>query len=74
MHSVHLKMDDSVYPNIMFLLKNLNIKGLVIEEKDAIQTFDDTEQCIDFSQYNVLSFKDIKDPVKWQQDIRNEWN
>lgn len=33
MHTVQLKLDDSIYENVMFLLNNLNLKGMKIEEK-----------------------------------------
>ena len=32
MHTVKLKIEDDIYQNIMFVLKNLKIKGLQIEE------------------------------------------
>jgi len=32
MHTVKLKMEDSIYSNIMFMLRNLQLKGLEIEE------------------------------------------
>lgn len=32
MHIVKLKVDDSIYNNVMFLLENLKIDGLEIEE------------------------------------------
>jgi len=57
----------------MFLLKNLQLQGLEIkEEKNDIKDIKDNF-IIDFSTYKIDSFKDIKDPVKWQKDIRNEW-
>ncbi len=33
----------------------------------------DRNSVIDFSKYKVKAFENIKDPVKWQQKIRNEW-
>ena len=67
MHSIKLKVDDLVYEHIMFLLDSFKSKGVIIEE-------DKTEEEIDFSKYKINSFKDIKDPVKWQNEIRKEWN
>ncbi|MDY0194106.1 MAG: hypothetical protein RBR93_11395 [Aliarcobacter butzleri] len=32
MKTVKLTMEESIYKNIMFLLNNLNVKGLTIEE------------------------------------------
>jgi len=60
MHKIELQVDDSIYEYIMFLLKNLKVKGLDIKED------------IDFSKYKIDSFKEI-DPLKYQQKIRNEW-
>jgi len=51
----------------MFLLDSFKSKGIVIEE-------DKVEDGIDFSKYKINSFKNIKDPVKWQNEIRKEWD
>ena len=67
MLTIKLKVDDLVYEHIMFLLDSFKSKGVIIEE-------DKTEEEIDFSKYKINSFKDIKDPVKWQNEIRKEWN
>ncbi len=74
MHTVQLKIDDNIYNNVMFLLNNLNLKGLVIEEQKSISDIDDKNDFLDFSNYKVRAFENIKDPLKWQQDIRDEWN
>ena len=73
MHIVELKIDNSIYDNIMFLLKNLKSKGLEIKEIDNSICNDEKKDILDFSQYNIKSFKNITNPVKWQQNIRNEW-
>jgi hypothetical protein len=67
MHTIKLKVNDIVYEHIIFLLDSFKSKGVVIEE-------DKTEDGIDFSKYKINSFKDIKDPVKWQNEIRKEWD
>ena len=67
MHTIRLKVDDIVYEHIMFLLDSFKSKGIVIEE-------DKVEDGIDFSKYKINSFKNIKDPVKWQNEIRKEWD
>ncbi len=33
MHTVKLKIEDDIYQNIMFLLNNLDLKGLEIKEE-----------------------------------------
>ena len=67
MHTIKLRVEDIVYEHIMFLLDSFKSKGIVIEE-------DKVEDGIDFSKYKINSFKDIKDPVKWQNEIRKEWD
>ncbi len=71
MHTVQLKIDNSIYHNVMFLLNNLNLKGLEIKEKE---TTDNKINSLDFSQYKVKAFEDIEDPVQLQRSIRDEWN
>jgi hypothetical protein len=66
MHTIQLKVEDTIYEHILFLLDSLKQKGVTIEK-------DIQEDSIDLSQYHIESFKDIKDPVKWQNDIRDEW-
>jgi hypothetical protein len=33
LHTIKLKLDDSIYSNVMFLLENLKVEGLEIEEQ-----------------------------------------
>ena len=70
MHTVQLKIDNSIYHNVMFLLNNLKLKGLHINETKEVTK---KINSLDFSKYKVEAFKDIEDPVKWQQSIRDEW-
>jgi hypothetical protein len=73
MHTIKLNVGDGIYGHVMFFLKNLKTKELeIIEDTIADRTMQDDG--IDFSQYKVESFKNIKDPVKWQKDIRSEWD
>jgi len=79
MHTIKLKMEDNIYKNIMFILQNLKLKGLEIEEihEDTATTNTKTkmkEEFLDFSQYKVKAFQSIEDPVKWQEKIRDEWS
>jgi len=71
MHTIKLKVEDSVYEHIMFLLNGLKSKGVVIET-DEIKENDNN--IIDFSKYKIDSLTKIQDPVKWQNDIRDEWD
>ena len=71
MHTIKLTVEDSIYNHIMFLLKSLNRKDIKIIE-DRVTTNQETN--IDFSKYKVKAFQNIEDPVKWQQEIRKEWD
>ena len=35
---------------------------------------DNASKAIDMSAYKIEAFKAIKDPLKWQQKIRAEWD
>jgi len=71
--NINLQIDENIYNNVMFLLNHLKIDGLkIIEDKQEDQK--KTDDYIDFSQYNIKAFKEIEDPVKWQREIRDEWN
>ncbi len=73
MHTIKLNVGDSVYTHLMFLLKNLKTNELeIIEDKRYDQTVNNHE--IDFAKFKVKSFESIKDPVRWQQNIRDEWD
>jgi len=38
MHTVQLKIEDSIYKNVMFLLNNLKLKGFNIKEETNYDT------------------------------------
>jgi len=75
MHTIKLKMEDSIYQNLMFILKNLNVKGLEIEEIYENKTIKNTKTKIKelFSNKKVDAFKTIDDPMQWQKQQRDEW-
>jgi len=75
MHTVKLKMEDSIYQNIMFILKNLHVKGLEIEEIKENETFSNTKTKVKklFSNKKINTFKTIDDPMLWQKQQRDEW-
>jgi predicted nucleic acid-binding protein len=70
MHTVQLKIDNSIYHNVMFILNNLKLKGLEIKEESLVEKKIDA---LDFSQYKVKAFKNIEDSVQWQESLRDEW-
>lgn len=76
MHNINLQVEDNIYQNIMFLLNNLNLSGLKIQEENSLNTldFNKSKKTIDFSAYKIESFKKLDDPVEWQKKTRDEWN
>lgn len=75
MHTVKLKMDDNIYHNVMFMLRNLKVKGLEIEEIDEKVSSKHTKEQIQrlFASNKIDAFKNIDDPMQWQQAQRDEW-
>jgi hypothetical protein len=73
MHTIKLRVGEGIYAHLMFLLKNLQTNELEIIE-DVEKDTASQEERIDFSQFQIDAFKDIKDPLKWQEDIRSEWD
>ena len=73
--TVKITMEDNVYHNIMFLLKNLKIKGLEIEEIEENSSAFNTKAKIKdlFSKNSTQVFKSIDDPMQWQKNQRDEW-
>ncbi len=73
MHTVKLKIEDNIYQNIMFLLNNLNLKGLVIKEEKQVSK--NTKQSIKqlFKSKDIEIFKSIDNPMSWQNKQRDEW-
>lgn len=73
MHTIKLNVGNSAYIHLMFLLKNLSTNEIQVVE-DIEQNEDNTSKAIDMSTYKIEAFKAIKDPLKWQQKIRAEWD
>ncbi len=73
MHTVQLKIDNSIYDNVMFFLNSLKLKGLEIKEGESEES-SNSKDILDFSNYDVESFKNIENPLQWQKDIRKEWD
>jgi len=76
MHTVKLIMEDNVYNNMMFMLNNLKIKGLKIEEIKENSPTNNTKTKIEelFKNQNIELFKSIDDPMQWQKNQRDEWS
>lgn len=75
MHTIKLKMEDNIYKNIMFILQNLQLKGLEIEEICEEMRNSDTKKNIKklFSDKKLNLFQAINDPMQWQKEQRDEW-
>ncbi|MGD9625937.1 MAG: hypothetical protein AB7U51_14915 [Arcobacter sp.] len=75
MHTVKLKIDDSIYKNIMFVLSNLKVNGLEIEEEKVESPSVNVKSKIKTLLQNKKGelFKSIEDPMQWQKQQRDEW-
>lgn len=67
--------NEQLFEKILWLLNSFKNDGLEIIEnsKDKLKTtVTPTENGLDFSSFQVQSFKDI-DGLEYQKKIRNEW-
>ena len=62
-HTVKLTMEDNIYQNIMFLLSNLNVQGLKIEEEYDMDDLSHLEPEIDKGLASGISDKSHSDIV-----------
>ena len=72
MHTLKIEVKDSAFDKVKYLLSNLPA-----DDVKVVSDFKEPERLgksIDFSKYNVQSFKDIDDPVQWQKNLREEWD
>lgn len=70
MHIIKLKVHDSLYDHIMYVLKNLNNKEIeIIEESKPKKKNDD----IVIQTAGLLKSSDIN-LIKWQEKLRDEWD
>ncbi|MCD4818952.1 MAG: hypothetical protein K8S23_09695 [Candidatus Cloacimonetes bacterium] len=75
MHTITLKIQNSMYKHIIYLLKNLNTNEVeIISEK--MQPSQNEILRIKLKQLlekKIEPFKLIKDPMKWQKEQRDDW-
>ena len=65
MQTLILKVDDKVYEDILSLL--ISKEGVVIEKPSQVE-------CIrELFKRKVKAFQEVDDPVKWQRNIRKDW-
>lgn len=69
MHRLILDNNDNVLDKIFYVLNNLPKNDVKVVSNTPIKE----DVLIDFSQYNIKSLKEIKDPVSWQNELRNDW-
>jgi len=72
MHTVKLEIEDDIYQNIMFLLNNLNLKGLEIKEEENNKNTKYKMQQL-FKEKKINLFTSIDDPLAWQDQQRDQW-
>ena len=71
MHTIKLQVQDSIYEHVIFLLKSLDSKGLNFTEyktNNKNSKYDILEKSA-----GILADRNI-DPLKWQEEIRSEWD
>lgn len=77
MKRVTLNIQDSLYDPIISLLKHLGKDKVEIISSEKISTLNEvnlnTRIKNVLAQTNIKTFKNIKDPVKWQREQRDEW-
>jgi len=72
MHTIKLNINDRAFDKVQYFLNNLPKEDVEIISDDIVSN--KLQDSIDFSDFHIESFKSIKDPVKWQQSIRSEWD
>jgi hypothetical protein len=74
MHRLVIDVNENVLDKIIYFLQNLPKKDVKVVEDHVLQEKSTKDNCIDFSQFKVDAFKEIKDPVAWQRQVRDEWD
>ncbi|MBW6488418.1 hypothetical protein [Sulfurimonas sp.] len=71
---ITIDVKDSALDKIMYFLNHLKSDVKIIEKKEVSQTLS-TKKAVQelFENKNVEPFKSINDPMKWQEQQREEW-
>ena len=73
MHTIKLNVTDNVYNHLIFLLKNINPEELeIIEDKVVTKSTKDLIK-EHFDSQNIELFKEIENPLLWQDKQREDW-
>lgn len=70
MHTLKLTVEDDIYQNIMFLLSNLKVKGLKIEEEIIYEDWSHLESEIDKGLNSGICSKSHKEIIS---DIKQKY-
>ena len=73
MHRLVIDVNENVLDKIIYFLNHLPQKDVRVLRDEVIEE-NTKNTSIDFSQYNIESFKKIENPVDWQQQLRKEWD
>ena len=72
MKTLHLKVENNLYGTLLAILKELpDEKIKIIEHKQEKNSLYKAEDIMRYAG-KITSFTKIKDPVKWQREIRSE--
>ncbi len=74
MHRLVIDVNENVLDKIIYFLNNLPQKDVIVIADEVLSEKNSKSNFIDFSQFKVAVFKDIKNPVEWQKEIRKEWD
>lgn len=73
MHTIKLNVTDNIYNHLIFLLKNINPEELeIIEDKVITKSTKDLIK-EHFNSQNIELFKEIENPLLWQNKQREDW-
>ena len=73
MHTIKLNVTDNVYNHLIFLLKNINPEEIeIIEDKVITKSTKDLIK-EHFNSQNIELFKEIENPLLWQDKQREDW-
>lgn len=70
---IHIEVEENEYDAFMALLKSL--RYIKIEQSNFSLTSSNQVQCIKAILEKAPNslFQDLKDPLEWQRNIRDEW-
>jgi len=70
MHSINLQIEDNIYQNVMFLLNNLNLSGLKIEEVAT----NNTQKLDDLTNSVATALSEAKQSKSANKNLTNAWD